>query len=147
MAIDIKTVLNLLEYLDAEIRVIEKSKVTREALNEEENSVFTDATKHRVQVAVEIVMNLAEHIVAGLNLGKPEFARELFPLLVKEGIIDEELSEKLQKAVGLRNILVHMYREVDLGILADSATVGLNDLRVFAKAVNEFLEKQQKTNQ
>ena len=106
------------------------------------NGIFTDATKYRIQTAIEAVINIAEHLVAGLNLGKPEFAKEPFPLLVKEGIIEEELSEKLQKAVGLRNILVHMYREIDLGILADSATVGLNNLRAFAKAVNEFLEKQ-----
>lgn len=141
MAIDTKTIMNLMEYLDAEIRVIEESRITKEKLSDEENNILTDATKHRMQIAVEIVINLAEHIVAGLNLGKPEFAKELFPLLVKEGIINDELSEKLQKAVGLRNILVHMYREVDLGILADSATVGLNDLRDFAKVVDEFLER------
>ncbi len=142
MAIDRETIINLLEYLDAEIRVIEKSKVTRDMLDEKENRLFTDATKHRMQIAVEIVINLAEHIVAGLNLGKPEFAKELFPLLGQEKIIDNELSEKLSKSVGLRNILVHMYRNVDLGILADSATVGLNDLRDFAKTINDFLEKQ-----
>lgn len=142
MAIDRKTITNLLEYLDVEIRVIERSKVTRELLDEKENRLFTDATKHRMQIAVEIVINLAEHIVAGLNLGKPEFAKELFPLLLEVKIIENELSEKLGKAVGLRNILVHMYRKVNLDTLADSATVGLNDLRDFAKAINEFLEKE-----
>ncbi|MBI2596680.1 DUF86 domain-containing protein [Candidatus Daviesbacteria bacterium] len=146
MAISIETIKNLLEYLDAEIRIIEKSQVTREELDEKENIDFTDATKRRMQVAVEIVINLAEHIVAGLNLGKPEFARELFPMLVKEGIIEKELSEKLQKAVGLRNILVHMYRDVDLNILADCATAGLDDLRELAKAIYEFLEKNSKEN-
>lgn len=142
MAIDKKTVENLLLYLDAEIKEIKKSNVTRDALDEEKNSIFTDATKHRMQIAVEAVINIAEHIVAGLSLGKPEYAKELFPLLIKEGIIKKDLSEKLQKAVGLRNVLVHLYREVDLGILVNSATVGLQDLRDFAKAVNEFLEKQ-----
>lgn len=83
-----------------------------------------------------------EHIVSGLNLGMPEYARELFPLLTKEGIIDEQLAERLGKAVGLRNVLVHLYLEVDLNILANSATVGLDDLRAFAQAINEFLEKQ-----
>lgn len=142
MAIDTNTVRSLLEYLEAEIKVIEESGVTEAALSEGESNPFTDATKYRMQIAVEMVINLAEHIVAGLNLGKPEFAKELFPLLVKQEIIDDELSEKLQKSVGLRNVLVHMYREVDLGILADSATAGLDDIRAFAKAINEFLRKQ-----
>lgn len=38
MAIDRKTITNLLEYLDVEIRVIERSKVTRELLDEKENN-------------------------------------------------------------------------------------------------------------
>lgn len=139
MAIDKKTIKHLLEYLDDEIKIIQQSQVSEEVL--EEDRIFSDATKHRMQVAVEAVINIAEHIVAGLNLGKPEFARDLFPILVKAGMIDESLSEKLQKAVGLRNVLVHLYMQVDLGILADSATVGLDDLRKFAKEVLKYLEK------
>lgn len=139
MAIDIKTVKNLLDYLEGEIKSIQDSKVTKEIL-EEEDSVLTDATKYRVQIAIEVVINIAEHIVAGLNLGKPEFARDLFPLLIKENIIDENLSEKLMKAVGLRNILVHLYKEVDPTILAYAVTLGLDDLRDFAKAINLFIE-------
>jgi len=142
MAINKKTVEHILRYLEGEIKVIEESHVSRESLDEEENLVFTDATKHRVQIAVEMVINIAEHIVSGLNLGMPEYARDLFPLLAKENIVNEDLAKKLGDAVGLRNVLVHLYLEVDLNILADSATAGLNDLREFVGSVNEFLEKQ-----
>lgn len=142
MAINKKTVEHILRYLEGEIKIIEDSRVTRDALDAEENLTFTDATKHRMQIAVEMVINIAEHIVSGLNLGMPEYARDLFPLLAKENIIAKDLAEKLGKAVGLRNVLVHMYLDVDLDILADSASVGLNDLRAFVKVINEFLEKQ-----
>lgn len=143
MAINIKTLQNLLDYLEGEIKDIEKSRVTLKSLDEKDNSLFTDAIKYRMQVAIEICINMAEHIVAGQNLGKPEFARELFPLLVKEDIIKKDLADKLGKAVGLRNVLVHMYMEVDLTILAYAATIGLNDLRDFAVAINKFVERQQ----
>ncbi|QQG43689.1 MAG: DUF86 domain-containing protein [Candidatus Daviesbacteria bacterium] len=142
MAINRKTIDHILRYLEGEIKIIADSHVTREALNEEENLIFTDATKHRIQVAIEMVINIAEHIVSGLNLGMPEYARDLFPLLDKKNIITEDLSERLGKAVGLRNVLVHMYLEVDLDILTESANVGLDDLREFVRAINEFLEKQ-----
>lgn len=141
MAINKKTVEHILRYLEGEIKIIEDSHVTRESLDEKGNLIFTDATKHRMQIVVEMVINIAEHIVSGLNLGMPEYARDLFPMLVKEGIVDEQLSERLGKAVGLRNVLVHLYLEVDLNILANSATIGLNDLRDFAKSINKFLEK------
>lgn len=142
MAINIKTVEHILRYLEGEIKIIEDSHVTRGSLDERENLIFTDATKHRMQVVVEMVINISEHIVSSLNLGMPEFARELFPLLAKEGIINDDLAKQLKDSVGLRNILVHMYLDVDLDVLANSATVGLDDLRAFAKAINEFLEKQ-----
>lgn len=140
MAIDEKTLNHILEYLDGEIKVIEKSHVTLDLLEEE--NIFTDATKHRIQIAVEMVINIAEHIVAGFKLGQPEHANDLFPLIAKEGIIGKELAGKLSKAVGLRNILVHQYLEVSLTILADSTTSGLNDLRDFARAIHDFLKKQ-----
>lgn len=142
MAIKKQTVEHILRYLEGEIKVIEDSNITREALDEKDNLTFTDATKHRMQIAVEMTINIAEHIVSGLNLGMPEHARDLFPLLAKENIISEDLVEKLGKAVGLRNVLVHLYLEVDLDILTDSATVGLNDLREFVSNINEFLEEQ-----
>lgn len=145
MAINKKTVEHILRYLEGEIKIIEDSHVTKESLDDEQNLMFTDATKHRMQIAVEMVINIAEHIVSGLNLGMPEYARDLFHLLVKVNIITEDLAEKLGKSVGLRNVLVHMYLDVDLDILADSASIGLNDLRAFVKAVNEFLEKNPKT--
>lgn len=143
MAIDEKTIKHLLEYLEGEIKIIQESHVTKEVLDKDE--ILSDATKHRMQVAIEAAINIAEHIVAGLNLGKPEFAKELFPLLVKAEIIDEGLSQRLQNAVGLRNVIVHMYTQVDQVILAESATEGLDDLREFAKKVSEFLEKTRST--
>lgn len=146
MAIDKTTIKLLLDYLDGEIKTIKKSGITEEVLIASENETLTDATKHRVQTAVEAVINIAEHIVAGLKLGKPEYAKELFPILAKEGIISNELAEKLSQAVGLRNVLVHLYLEVNLEILAEAATTDLNDLREFAKQINDFLNKQPSNN-
>lgn len=50
--------------------------------------------------------------------------------------------EKDILAVYLYGSFAKRYREVDLNILATAATVGLNDLRSFAKTLNEFLGKQ-----
>lgn len=140
MAIDQSKVMALLNYLEGTIEETDQMHVTRNKL--EEDIRFAASVKYFVQTAVECCANIAEHIVFGLNLGHPETTKELFPILYKENIIEEVLSEKLKDAVGLRNILIHQYLDVDLGILAESATVDLSDLRDFAKAINEFLEKQ-----
>lgn len=144
MAIVYLTVKELIDYLLSIIEEVDSYQVTYEDLVEDSKTAA--AVKYLTQTAVEACANIAEHIIFGLHLGHPETNRELFPILSKEGIINEDLADKLSNAVGLRNILVHQYRKVDLAILADSATVGLNDLREFAKAVNDFLEKQEKSN-
>lgn len=144
MAIDYSKINALLQYLEGTINEIDQMHVTREQL---ENDVkFAASVKYFIQTAVECCSNIAEHIIFGYNLDHPETNKELFPILYKENIIDKGLSDKLKDAVGLRNILVHQYLDVDLGTLAESATVDLNDLREFAKAINEFLEKQETSN-
>ena len=140
MAIKSLVIEELINYLLATVADIEQFEVDREML--ETNKERSAAVKYMVQTAVEACANIAEHIIFGLHLGDPVTSKELFPILAKHNIITHDLSEKLKDAVGLRNILVHLYRQVSLAILANSATLGLNDLREFAKAINEFLEKQ-----
>lgn len=140
MAIDYSTLDELFGYLRSTISDIESFEITADIL--EENKERSAAVKYMMQTAIECCANIAEHIIFGLDLGNPTNTKELFPILVQHNIIDDKLSKKLQDAVGLRNILVHLYRQVNSAILANSATVGLNDLRAFAKTVNEFLEKQ-----
>ncbi len=140
MAIKSSVIEELISYLLDTVADIEQFEVDQKML--ETNKERSAAVKYMVQTAVEACANIAEHIIFGLHLGNPVTSKELFPILAEHNIISHDLSDKLKDAVGLRNILVHLYRQVNLSILADSATVGLDDLRAFAKVINEFLEKQ-----
>ena len=51
-----------------------------------------------------------------------------------------ELSQKLKKMVGLRNILVHEYLEADYAALHRFIQTRLCDFKEFATRVNRFLE-------
>ena len=48
-------------------------------------------------------------------------------MLEKEGIIEKELSKKLQGMVGFRNIAVHNYQELDIEILKGIIENNLED--------------------
>ena len=48
-------------------------------------------------------------------------------MLEKEGIIEKELSKKLQGMVGFRNIAVHNYQELDMEILKGIIENNLED--------------------
>lgn len=64
--------------------------------------------------------------------------------LAGEGILPRELGERLAKAAGLRNILVHMYLEVDPvrvhGILRDHLDAFGEFARHISAAVEEVEE-------
>jgi uncharacterized protein YutE (UPF0331/DUF86 family) len=91
--------------------------------------------EHTLQVAIQAVLDVASHIVSDERLGEPDTNRALFPLLQSAGWIESELSEALQRMAGFRNVLVHGYADVDLGIVEDAAGAGLADLERFVAVV------------
>ena len=69
----------------------------------------------------------------------PVTGRESFDLMVEAGILEQSQADVLKPAVGLRNILVHMYADIDLDILADSSEafeVGFSD---YVRTVAQWL--------
>lgn len=139
MALDKTTLSKLLDYLNERITSLENKKITQVKLEADEDLLFS--VEHQLHTAIEAVINIAEHIVAGLNLGHVDTAKDTLKILVKSKIIPAELGERLGDAADMRNILVHQYFEIDIKKITMAVTKDLNDLRAFAKAVYEFLEK------
>lgn len=61
--------------------------------------------------------------------------RELFDLLARAGRIPEPLAGTLRDMAGFRNVLVHGYQDVDLGVLEDVLRNHLDDLLAFAASI------------
>jgi uncharacterized protein YutE (UPF0331/DUF86 family) len=59
--------------------------------------------------------------------------------LAEEGLISFELSQNLQKMARFRNLLIHVYWAVDYETVYEILHTGLDDLRLFMKAVTESL--------
>ena len=91
--------------------------------------------EHTLQIAIQSALDVASHIVSDERLGEPETNRELFDLLVRAGRLPETLASSLRDMAGFRNVLVHGYQEVDLGIVEDVLAHHLDDLLAFVAAV------------
>ena len=89
-----------------------------------------------VQVAVETCIDLANHIIADRGLPTPGTYREAFSVLAKHGVLDPELAEQMAAWAGLRNLLVHLYLDVDPTRLHAIVTNELDQLEAFAAAVS-----------
>lgn len=142
MAVDRQIIEKLLNSLRGELSKLDAMEFTYEELVNEAD--IQDLVNRRLQVAIESCIDIATHLVSGLNLQGQDTAAEFFRLLAKEGVIGSELAERVAKACGLRNILVHLYLKIDYKIVNQSSHEGLDDLREFAQQVVDFLEKNPK---
>ncbi len=95
--------------------------------------------EHTLQLAIQVVLDLASHIVSDERLGEPESYGELFSLLATRGFIPAELAVRLRQMAGFRNLLVHGYAKVDPAIVALIASRDVQDLVDFASSVRQSL--------
>lgn len=85
--------------------------------------------------AVQGCIDLAAHIVSDEGFGMVGSTNEFFYLLQDQGIISAELTEKMVRAVGFRNLCVHEYGRVDLERVYEVAVEGLSDIRGFVATI------------
>lgn len=87
---------------------------------------------------IQIVIDVACHVVSKYNLGNPVIYSECVDILKDYKYIDESLAVKLNSMIGLRNILVHEYitieREKLYGLLDQ-----VGDFKEFAGKICEFV--------
>ena len=105
----------------------------------EKDFLKQDAIAINLQRAAEQAIDLANHVIRRRKLGLPKDSRESFDLLLKAGILSDELTSKLKGMVGFRNILVHEYQDMDLNIMKDVVENHLDDLLLFTNKVMEFV--------
>lgn len=95
--------------------------------------------EHTLQVAIQSALDVASHVVSDRRLGEPRTNGELFDLLARDGWISPDLADQLRRMAGFRNVLVHGYDDIDLGVVRDVVANHLDDLLTFARAIRTRL--------
>jgi len=88
-----------------------------------------------LHLAIENCTDLAAHIISEEGLGVPGSASEMFYLLEDSGYINSQLTEKMIKAVGLRNLIVHEYDKIDLTRLFEIVLKDTKDINDFIASI------------
>ena len=96
-------------------------------------------TERWMHLAAETAIDLAQHLIASEGWRTPETNREAFQVLGREGVLTKELAGQMEMWAGLRNVLVHLYLDVDHGLLLDALTGELDQLRAYAAALSEIV--------
>jgi uncharacterized protein YutE (UPF0331/DUF86 family) len=99
-----------------------------------------DVVSFNLHLAVENCIDIAAHIISENGWGVPGSASEMFYLLEERGILDPESTERMIKAVGLRNLIVHEYGKIDLSLLFATVRNNLNDLNSYLSDIFRKLD-------
>jgi len=97
------------------------------------------AGRYLAQVAAQACIDTAGHVIASSGWRAPRDFRDAFTVLEENDVLEQRLAERLRALAGLRNRLVHVYEDVDDGLVYDHIAEGLADLDAFARAIAELL--------
>ena len=129
-------ILNKVASIEKCIKRIKEEYVGSEA-ELETNFTKQDAIILNLQRACEATVDLAARLVRLNNLGIPQKTRDVFIFLEEGKIISKDLSQKLQKMVGFRNIAVHDYQAINVKIVKSIIEKNLVDFFEFTQLVLE----------
>jgi uncharacterized protein YutE (UPF0331/DUF86 family) len=102
--------------------------------NLSDNLTRQDSIILNLQRACEAAIDLAMHLVRVRRLGIPQETRDAFSLLRDAGLLPAELTERMMRMVGFRNVAVHDYRQLELAIVKSIVTDHLDDFLAFTHA-------------
>ncbi len=92
-----------------------------------------------LQRAVQICVDIGNHILLDYKTSTPSTMSETFKYLAQNNLIDPKNAEDLSHAVGFRNIAVHQYENIDCNIVYEIITKHLEDFKQFSASILKLI--------
>jgi len=94
-----------------------------------------DAAKYNLQVCIEALIDVSNHVVARERWGIPSTSAEAVKLVIQHGVLTKDKELALVQMVKFRNRIMHLYQEVDDAEIYRILQENLDDIKGFIKAV------------
>jgi uncharacterized protein YutE (UPF0331/DUF86 family) len=104
------------------------------------NYLYTDTAEHNFQVAIQAALDIGSIILADQSVMLPREYKDIFPALAEIGVLPADFAQKLVGMAKFRNVLIHLYLEVDLQRVYRYLQENLEDFEIFARYVSEWLQ-------
>jgi uncharacterized protein YutE (UPF0331/DUF86 family) len=102
--------------------------------------VLVGSAERDFQVAIQAALDTSSMILADQAVAIPRAYRDIFPKLAEIGVLPPDFAQKLVGMAKFRNVLVHLYLEVDLQRVYRYLQENLDDFEAFARYVSEWLQ-------
>jgi uncharacterized protein YutE (UPF0331/DUF86 family) len=98
----------------------------------------TESAKYLFIVATEAAIDLCNHIVSHQGSRSPKDYADCFVVLADITVITPELSTRLQRMARVRNLLVHVYAQVDNQRVYQLLQTDLGNLDTFRMQISTW---------
>lgn len=105
-----------------------------------ENDANLDRVKYNFIIVIQSLIDICNHIVAKGHGRVPEDYGDCFKSLSELGVIDSNLAARLSKMAGFRNLLIHLYWQVDDNKVYEILRTNLEDIDDFLEKISAFLK-------
>ncbi len=114
-------------------------------LKEDVRSIVSDDLKlptveRRFQLIVDTAIDINTHLIKESNLATPDDYQSTFITLGENGILPMELALKIAPSVGLRNLVVHKYGQVDLKKMVEDIKSEIGQYFDYAREIDRFIK-------
>uniref|UniRef100_A0A7C1JFT1 DUF86 domain-containing protein n=1 Tax=Caldilinea aerophila TaxID=133453 RepID=A0A7C1JFT1_9CHLR len=97
------------------------------------------STERFLQLSIETLIDLGNHIIADLNLGSVDWYSDVPRRLHEAGYLDQATEQNWIRMIGFRNVLVHEYLDIDRKIVYQVLQENLGDLEKLKQFFLQFL--------
>ncbi len=105
--------LEKLKHLELNVKTLAEIKETLTLEEIEQNKRYEWEVRYGLFESIQIVIDISCKIVSTYNLGNPKEYKECIKLLHQHNYLTKALSSKVISMVGLRNLLVHEYVQIE----------------------------------
>ena len=102
------------------------------------------AAKYYLQIAIASCIDTGTHVISSERYRAPKDYSDVFSVLAEHQIIPADFASTLRKMARLRNLLVHIYWEVDDEQVYDDLQLHLGDFDRFTQYILQFIKHQTK---
>ena len=97
------------------------------------------AAERNSQIAIQAALDVSSIVLAYQQALLPKRYSDLFPALAEIDVLPADFAQRLVPMAKFRNVLVHLYLEVDRKRVHRYLQENLDDFEIFARHVSEWL--------
>lgn len=138
-------ILNKLSFMDRYLNYLEEYESV--PLEDYRRSLELQlAVERLIQLIVQVGIDINFYILKGLNAEQPKYSTDAVLKIAELGVVNQILATRLSESVKLRNLLVHLYENINPDIVHASIQDVLRDYPQYQQSLIQYLDSLEQPN-